>query len=621
MKKTKIFLPLTTDKVYWDFDSDMVFLNQVYCEQLLEEERHTIRYRGLDIEYPDNENPGYRKKIKKIAACLGKVINDYSGTQQSSAYWEKVLFRWLLYIVADIQVKMLQFASLKEQYPDYEFYTYSKEKFQHIKFLEGSVDALWAEDFHFWLYTYLAGNYYNIDVKFIESECDESSSKAIEGGERNGIRGQSGLHNRILRKCRRLKKLTAEELKAYWYRRFCSHKAEVLHHCLNISQQTNIRWAVRSKGKILPWVMDEPALNLEINRSARNKMTAALNNIKEVSPILAELLSRLLPRFYLEEYRVHHDASLLFLENHKNLRVIFSTTGILTCSRKTICSFLAQERGVKLIGQQHGGSYEILQGIFDQQEFLNDIFYSWAKKDARQRSSICEVLSGPSYKLQHYCKERGEEKNILFVGTTLFMYPRYEEKGWVDAQNRRYIQRQINFLSALSNEVQDEMCIREYYVDSGWHIEQKMAKCFPKMRFSGSVKVLDDYGSVDIGERDSSFAEDLSNCKLMICDHLSTTWREALYLDKPFIMLLDKTICQFREEALEYIQLMESAEIIFYDCEKAAALLNRIYKDVSAWWNEPERQKIVKKIQEDYLFEVEDIDSWWELELLQQARR
>ena len=86
-------------------------------------------------------------------------------------------------------------------------------------------------------------------------------------------------------------------------------------------------------------------------------------------------------------------------------------------------------------------------------------------------------------------------------------------------------------------------------------------------------------------------------------------------------MLLDRQTSHFREEALENVRLMEEVGIIIYDCDEAAWLVNRIHENVQGWWNEPTRQRVVKKIREDYLSEVDDIDDWWIHELLRQARK
>ena len=200
------------------------------------------------------------------------------------------------------------------------------------------------------------------------------------------------------------------------------------------------------------------------------------------------------------------------------------------------------------------------------------------------------------------------------------MYPRYDEYAGEDVHKKRYIERQIGFFSGLGEKVRKDLRIKEYYVDSGWHIVSRIARAFPMLQFVGVEETEMTYGAVNIEDRNMSFAETIAGCKLMICDHLSTTWREALYLNKPFIMLLDRETWSFRGEALESVRLMESVGIIIYDYEEAASLLNRMHEDVLGWWNEPKRQKAVKKIRKNFLFEVENIDDWWMHELLRQAR-
>ena len=150
---------------------------------------------------------------------------------------------------------------------------------------------------------------------------------------------------------------------------------------------------------------------------------------------------------------------------------------------------------------------------------------------------------------------------------------------------------------------------------------KKIADRFPDIWFSGVEQISDNYAVVDIAKRNSSFAEALAICKLMVCDHLSTTWMEALYLDKPFIFLLNKDDAQFRPEALPYIRKLESVDVVLYESKKAAALINKIHNDVLTWWNQTKRKAVIRELRRRYLFEVENIDDWWREELLAQARR
>lgn len=165
----RIFLPLTINRQLWDHESAMIFLNQVYCEQLDEEERLRLRYDVCDSPLPVKDQD-FQDCIKAIAACIGRVLSEHGSIREDRGYWEKLFFRWLLYIVYDIQVKRLQFEALKKNYPDQTFYTHTKKEFLEKDFFEGDVQSLWEDDYHLWLYTYMAKEYFDIHVIPVEVE-------------------------------------------------------------------------------------------------------------------------------------------------------------------------------------------------------------------------------------------------------------------------------------------------------------------------------------------------------------------------------------------------------------------------------------------------------------------
>lgn len=109
----EIFLPLSTNKDLWNLDANMIFLNQVYCEQLNEVEKVSLHYSVCSVLLPVKDQ-NFQNTIKEIAACIGQVVNAYSNTHEDREYWEKIFFRWLLYVVYDVQVKIVQFQELKK---------------------------------------------------------------------------------------------------------------------------------------------------------------------------------------------------------------------------------------------------------------------------------------------------------------------------------------------------------------------------------------------------------------------------------------------------------------------------------------------------------------------------
>src|SRR5207249_1139558 len=99
-----------------------------------------------------------------------------------------------------------------------------------------------------------------------------------------------------------------------------------------------------------------------------------------------------------------------------------------------------------------------------------------------------------------------------------------------------YILWQSRFAKTLLPEIRTEVRLRPHREDD-WNIIQRMKDGFP---------------DVKIETWDISFQESLANCRLYVCDHLSTTFAEALAANKPTILFWNPQSNQLRAEAQPY---------------------------------------------------------------------
>ena len=120
------------------------------------------------------------------------------------------------------------------------------------------------------------------------------------------------------------------------------------------------------------------------------------------------------------------------------------------------------------------------------------------------------------------------------------------------------------------------MRVRFHYEDFGWDI-------------AGSWKDL--YPGVMIESWDTSFIESLNGCRLYVCDHLATTFTEALSADKPTILFWNPAINELRPQAQPYYDRLRESGILYYSPEEAANAVTAVYDDVESWWNNPDRQE------------------------------
>ena len=74
----------------------------------------------------------------------------------------------------------------------------------------------------------------------------------------------------------------------------------------------------------------------------------------------------------------------------------------------------------------------------------------------------------------------------------------------------------------------------------------------------------------------------------------STGFLEAMYLNIPMILLIDRKIDQVNGRHKEDYKDLEKVNILHYDAEKAAKFINSIYDDPLKWWNEKNTQNVRK---------------------------
>ena len=83
----------------------------------------------------------------------------------------------------------------------------------------------------------------------------------------------------------------------------------------------------------------------------------------------------------------------------------------------------------------------------------------------------------------------------------------------------------------------------------------------------------------------------LKNCRLYVCDYLSTSFIEALSVNKPTILFWDSQVNELRPAAKKYYDKLREVGILYDTSEGAAAIINNIYDDVKRWWNETNSQE------------------------------
>ena len=252
---------------------------------------------------------------------------------------------------------------------------------------------------------------------------------------------------------------------------------------------------------------------------------------------------------------------------------------------------------------------------------MNDTLYTWGAWANDICDTSCKMRIAPSYR-QHLLYD-GKVKNtkyILFLGS----WNEYNISSWhlyLSGHNGVHASMgsEIEFFKRLNVLAIKSILVRNYMIEFGYHFNDILHAEIPNLRIQNYLQ--SDYDeNFDPIARNDSFAQTLLDCSLILVNEFETCFIEALYCEKPFVILFNKYNLPLRVEEIPYFKMMEDVGLLFYDWNKAAELVNEIYDDISTWWLVPERQKVVKIIRDRYSIKVPDPKKWWYKEFMRQIK-
>lgn len=618
----KYFVPVTRDKTLWDKDADnMIFINSVYLHQCEKLPNDFFTVYPNYSKYDDNI---YDELINKLINVLGKALNTYNGVNENFIFWKKHLYIFLYGYIASVKFTLEQLDALftDSRLHDKDLYTVLPSNWRDInsQFLK---QAGWADDiarsneyYRIFLYSYLLENRYKNKIKTVK--YDKFLTNVIN---RN-------YNNKYYNFFMKLKKATPqkilEKLCCLYYARPNKMKCGVYS-----IQSTNAdkKLLFKSKGKIQPiknYLQDN--LQNEIDKNFRNELKKVLKenineNINNINmdnltniDVILDTLPDVLPMEFIENFKDTYEAAEKYLAEHKNLKLIYTEGGTVYSNYYKFVMLLLQKRGGKVIAEQHGGDYQVLENHEKFESNICDKFCFWGKGAEEYTEKNCQIMaSTPHYKLAMYDKIEQESNYVLFLGTLVEPYVNFRYFGNIDEKKEDYIIRKKEFLSGLNKNIFSNTLIRDYYADSGYDVTGYLKKNFNDAWIDDFTagSIIRSYSGVDCMERNYSFADRLSKCSIFVVDHISTTWLEALYINKPFICCIPPRYYNWRKEEYRFVKMMQDCGIIQTSPQKAAELINSIYGHEQEWWNEPTRKKVVDIIRERYTTHVDDIDDWF----------
>lgn len=564
MTKDKPFLATTAIEDFWDASAYVVFLGKwckrhnrknswqnINCEVLasyFEEKKGCEMYCYLDTVF------------ERLLIVLHKQMNAAHGTDFSLRYWRIILGPWLILY---IHVMYDRYRSLKHfigVYPDFSSICLDQGCFLIPKDTMYFAVHSKNDDYNLQIYSsILSWLGYRLPTKKLKISTPDVSIY---------LTGENKLLKKVLK---------------YTYKLISgvlSSKDQVFLRGTYFSNSSLFKLIFKTRGTVWPCLYDYQTLpDFPIDYEKREILGRFDFGENEFEKMIATFIHNSMPQSMVEGFN--------FLRQRVNSELISEPKAIMSAISWwfddifQIWSAESGEKGIKLLGVQHGGNYGMLESHLQEDLELKavDKYYSWGWKRDRART---EVMPMPAPKLvESKTKVFNPSNEILYPLNTYSRYLLFFP--WSTDFWENYFLNQGLFLRHTSDEVRKHLRIRPHRDDLGWDAKERIAEIIPDLRFE----------SWEVAFKDS-----LNNSRIFVSDHplQSTTFIEALSSNKPTIAFYRPEFAanKLRPDAVAYFEQLKENAIIFDDPVKAADQLNLIYDSAAVWWNQPKRQEAVK---------------------------
>lgn len=580
----EIFLATTALEEFWDVSKPMVFLGE-WC-LLYERRSYWGKLDGRLLSSPygnadaaENAYCYVNRLYEQMLPILGAKLNSIHGKNHSNRYWRILIGPWLQLYLPAVYDRFMYIRRALDQYPSLTTIGLSKESFVVPTDTLDFACFLSEDSYNLQLYTKILGAFGR------EFPCQKMEAP------------RNPLYGKLLGNSWRRRAIS------YAVKTFASVNAKFAKTTLlrnsYFPKQVELQLIARNIGRILPsWNQTVPCPRFEYDSGKRNELCAIEIGVGEFEQCLSAMLFSDMPQCFVEGF---HAAGKDACKNYpKRVKAIFSANGWYYDEPFKQWAAKSADEGTLLLGTQHGGNYGALKSMpsEDHETAIVDYYYSWGwgRTDCQAK-----VIPMPATKLVGR-KEIGPDngkKGILWGATSAHRY--VVQFPYLPMHFQEYLTWQARFANALPQEAMAEIRFRPHYENYAWGTVERLKDCAPGIR---------------IESWEVPFQASLENCRLYVCDHLSTTFAEALAANKPTVLFCNPQTNRLRPEAQPHFDSLRAGGILFDTPEAAASAVAAVYDDVEAWWNIPERQKAVRSFCERFARTSPDAIALWSNELI-----
>lgn len=381
-----------------------------------------------------------------------------------------------------------------------------------------------------------------------------------------------------------------------WIERLVSHEnrglqSRVAHHGLRISSRfAKLRLLIGTRGKAwevrqFPIEFEGPRFSERVALEKRKRLASL--DWKTDDPVLQELLGKCLrynlPAVFIEEFsRLRNEVTTLIERN--GVPDVILTGPMVGQTPFRMWTAECVHRGSKLFLVQHGSGYgDWAEDEREAQERrVADKFLTWGWKRRKKDFPLPVPRfagTGPER------KEKYNRNGVLWITPGYMSYAHHKYPLWLRTHQlgvhggfETDHSHRVNCYQSLDEHIRSDTTIR--YKGSDPEVETSVKRIFGNDHVGSNGTLLDQ----------------ARTAHLSVIDHFpATSLYELIHVNIPVVVVDDIPDWYLDGAATDVLWDLVECGVIHRNAESAANLINDIYPNVEAWWDQPERQSTVSR--------------------------
>lgn len=567
---------MTALEDFWDQSMPIIFLGE-WC--LRYSRKHIWqRYKGKIVYYGWLSYGEFEKDClyieqfyEEIIVSISDILNQIHSTNFSTQYWRIMIGPWLQWYITTAydHYRALKFAS--EQYIN--IITIGLDSRDYVVPID-TIDFVWR----------CQDDSYNLQI---------FTNIAIRMGWKLSFKR----HTQPAAYCEN--GFNSTKIKNIIFRlAFGKYKKKIVCNLEYFSRASFLKLSLFSQMRIVKYYHQTKNTldSITTNQLLRTKCCCELKQEgqDQFKNIVTTMIFGDMPLVFLEGYKVFNPTEQKDVNDRP--KAIFSANAWYFDEHFKYWAAYWRECGVPLLGTQHGGNYgsTLVHESEKHERRITDKYYSWGWQGDGVKPMPPSKLAG-----RRPIGASNRKKGILFVTNIEARY--LWSISSITYHFPDYINSQFIFMKSLGEGLIDQVILRLHREDMGWDLRLRWKDFYPQV-------YIDDWST--------PLLERLQTCKLYVCDHLSTTFLEALSANVPTILFWRQNYFLLREDAKIFYNELHKVGILHYSPEDAAQWVEKVYPDVEAWWNDSKIQEVREKFCNNFANTSDNYIKEWASELM-----